>query len=218
MALSTKKEKQKLSKTIGDVFSTVRKREEFDFTNFFTAKRLVKPENLLELKDDMGFVAFLNIPGKDLDFINSDGDNGAAEVIRKYHYFLNVYLDDWDVIISQLPADTTQQQISWADNVDKINIEMAFEYDDPRKYDQILARRKFSENQIYINRGAGEIITHQDYTALIHGKTITETMELREKFIEVGGAALNPTPLSTERIEMLIKLINDPVQNIDEGE
>ncbi|GAK31548.1 hypothetical protein WOSG25_110260 [Weissella oryzae SG25] len=220
MAFRTKDSKKK-AKVTSELFNQIKlavnTREKFELTQFIAYKKIYRDrENVVELNNDLGFITFLNIPGRDLDFINSEGTEGAAEVIAQYHRFLNVYLDDWDVIISQLPADTTEQKLAWLDLQNRIDQELA-QIQDQRLYDQALARRQFATEQIQIAINVGEQITHQDYTAVVHGNSISSVLEKRERFMQEAANSLSPTPMKYERIMMLLRQLNNPTENIEAG-
>ncbi|MFH0349141.1 hypothetical protein ACG92U_02570 [Leuconostoc citreum] len=64
------------------------------------------------LADDT-YADMLNLPGKDLDFLNAEGDKSSNAIIADFHQLLSVYVEDFDIFVSQLPADTRIQQVSW---------------------------------------------------------------------------------------------------------
>lgn len=170
--------------------------------------------NILELTEDRGFAALLNIPGKDLDFMAADGEYGAGTIIQGFHHLLNVYVPDWSAIITQLPADTTKIQVSWNNELALIEQQVAGVKDE-RIYNQLMARRELCEHQINVAKNVASQMKHQEYTGIVYGTSLSDVIENQRNFIQQGGSAVAATPLSGERVEQILKLLNDPTTDID---
>jgi len=82
-----------------------------------------KPGQPILLTDDT-YADMLNLPGKDLDFLNTDGDNSASEIIGAFHALLSTYTESFDIKVSQLPADTRVQQGAWGQELVRVESQL----------------------------------------------------------------------------------------------
>jgi hypothetical protein len=168
------------------------------------------------LQDDT-YLDMLNIPGKDLDFISSEGVNSDKTVIEAFHRFLTIYVPDFDIIVSQLPADTKTQQSAWSGHLAEIDDELRIT-DDQRRYDQLLQQRRYVLMQIETDKNVVEKITHQEYTAFIYADSLKKLDQNRLMFLKEGGQAFQAQTVSVKRKQMILYQINNPADMLNGGQ
>ncbi|CUW11300.1 hypothetical protein [Leuconostoc gasicomitatum] len=168
----------------------------------------------IHLKDGT-YADMLNLPGKDLDFLNADGDNSASEIIGAFHVLLTTFVEDFDIKISQLPADTRMQQSAWGQELVRVEAQLQQLPSDSRQYAQLVSMRQFILREINLEKNVVGDIKHQEYTAVIYGKTIPALDKNRRDFIAQSGAAFSPEPVTLERKKMILYQINNPGENLE---
>ncbi|CAM3168040.1 hypothetical protein [Leuconostoc rapi] len=166
------------------------------------------------LTDDT-YADMLNLPGKDLDFLNAEGDKSSNAIIADFHQLLSIYVEDFDIFVSQLPADTRIQQASWGHELVKIENELNSADLDDRHYQQLLMMRQTILQEINIEKNVVGDIKHQEYTAVIYGKTIAALEKNRRDFIAHAGMAFTPEPVSLARKKMVMYQINNPGETLE---
>lgn len=174
-------------------------------------------DHLLRLADEngdkTGYMEMLSIEGKDLDFVYGIGSDGAGRIIQDYHTLLNTYLDDFDIIITKMPANTMIQQRSWINIRDQVSTELQNETD-VRKRTQLQHRYQIADEQIGRLKIVQDSVAHQAYTVFLYGKTPSETRELRDKFMGSGGRAINTKRISLDQKKHLLSMLQDPTQQL----
>lgn len=173
-----------------------------------------KPGQPILLTDDT-YADMLNLPGKDLDFLNTDGDNSASEIIGAFHALLSTYTESFDIKVSQLPADTRVQQGAWGQELVIVESQLQQLPPDTREYAQLLGMRQFILHEINLEKNVVGDIKHQEYTAVIYGKTIPALEKNRRDFIAQSGAAFTPEQVTLERKKMILYQINNPGENLE---
>ena len=103
------------------------------------------------LADDT-YADMLNLPGKDLDFLNAEGDKSSNAIIADFHQLLSVYVEDFDIFVSQLPADTRIQQASWGQELVRVESQLNSVDLDDRHYQQLLMMRQTILQEINIEK------------------------------------------------------------------
>ncbi|MBK0040771.1 MULTISPECIES: hypothetical protein [unclassified Leuconostoc] len=167
------------------------------------------------LQDDT-YLDMLNIPGKDLDFISSDGANSDKSVIESFHRFLTIYVSDFDIIVSQLPADTKTQKAAWSGRLAEIDQALR-DVATQARYDQLLQQRQYVLMQIETDNNVVEKITHQEYTAFIYGDSIKKLDQYRTMFLTEGGQAFQAQEVSAKRKRMILYQLNNPAEMLTGG-
>lgn len=170
--------------------------------------------NPILLADDT-YADMLNLPGKDLDFLNTDGDKSSNAIIADFHQLLSVYVDDFDIFVSQLPADTRRQQAAWGQELVAVEDELNRGGLDDRHYQQLLMMRHTILQEISIEKNIVGDIKHQEYTAVIYGKTTAALEKNRRDFISHAGMAFTPEPVSLARKKMVMYQINNPGETLE---
>lgn len=182
-------------------------------------KRFEGKDNLLVLagedKKDAGYMDMLTIYGKDLDFVYGVGSEGASNIIRDYHLLLNTFTSDFDIIITRMSAETTIQQRAWLATRKAIDQEMAVTTDNHR-YRQLQIRYQLVNRQLESLRNVAENVKHQSYTAFIYGDSVAETRTAREIFISSGGRAITAQPMSLNQKKTMLKILQDPTQQLNQ--
>lgn len=166
------------------------------------------------LADDT-YADMLNLPGKDLDFLNAEGDKSSNAIIADFHQLLSVYVEDFDIFVSQLPADTRIQQVSWGKEIVKVESQLNNAQLDERQYQQLLMMRQTILQEISIEKNVVGDIKHQEYTAVIYGQTIAALDRNRRDFITHAGMAFTPEPVSLARKKMVMYQINNPGETLE---
>lgn len=219
--MAYKKIKQPKIKLPTEIHNKLKTRSKINLYEFIPYSKLVGPDNLLELRDSAkgitsdptGYMDMLTILGKDLYFMDGSSGIDSTDMIRGFDELLTTYVGDWDIVIAQMPAETSVQQASWGRELSKINEELNNAQTE-RAYLQILARREIALGEIAMGQQVEDMVTHEEYTAFIYGETQAETRQLRQEFQEKGGVAIQTRRMSKERKQSLLKLINDPTINM----
>ncbi|MCK8605673.1 hypothetical protein LNP18_06095 [Leuconostoc citreum] len=183
--------------------------------DFLPYKDILKKKGSPILLEDGTYADLLNLPGKDLDFLDTDGPNSSTSIISDFHLFLSVYLADFDIIIIQLPADTRVQQSSWGQDVVHIDQALADDSLTDRHYQQLLQMRRHILREIRVEKDVVSEIKHQEYTAVIYGKTLAALEKNRNEFIAHAGLAFTPETVTLERKKMVLYQINNPGETIE---
>jgi hypothetical protein len=195
------------------------RRPRVDALSLLPYKRFVGEDNLLLLVDekgeDAGFMEMLTILGKDLDFVFGQNSEGASMIIRDYHLLLNTYTTDFDIVITQMAAETAIQQRSWLAQRDTISTQLSTERD-PRKYKQLQVRYQLVERQLAGLRHVAEKVKHQSYTAFIYGDSVEETRLHREIFMNSGGRAITTKTMSLDKKKTMLSILQDPTQQLNQ--
>ncbi|MFH7316281.1 hypothetical protein ACHWP0_07800 [Weissella cibaria] len=205
------------------IFSKVKlaelSRPKVDALSLFPYKRFEGEDNLLALVDetgaDAGYMDMLTIIGKDLDFVYGVNSEGASAIIRDYHLLLNTYTTDFDIVITQMPAETSTQQRAWVAQRDLISQQIAMERD-TRKYKQLQVRYQIVERQLAALRNVADKVKHQAYTAFIHGDSPAELRLNREIFMSSGGRAITTKTMSLEKKKLMLSIMEDPTQQLNQ--
>ena len=164
---------------------------------------------VVEKGEEAGYMEMLTILGKDLDFVYGQNSEGASAIIRDYHLLLNTYTTDFDIVITQMAAETTVQQRAWLAQRDTISTQLASERD-PRKYKQLQVRYQLVERQLASLRHVAEKVKHQSYTAFIYGDSVEETRLHREIFMSSGGQAITTKTMSLDKKHTMLAILQDP--------
>lgn len=167
------------------------------------------------LLQDGTYADMLNLPGKDLDFLNADGDNSASEIIGAFHLLLTTFVEDFDIKISQLPADTRMQQGAWGQELVRVEARLQKLPSNSRQYAQLVTMRQYILREINLEKNVVGDIKHQEYTAVVYGKTLPALEKSRRDFIAQSGAAFTPEPVTLERKKMILYQINNPGENLE---
>jgi len=166
------------------------------------------------LADDT-YADMLNLPGKDLDFLNAEGDKSSNAIIADFHQLLSVYVEDFDIFVSQLPADTRIQQASWGQELVSVESQLNSGDLDDRHYQQLLMMRQTILQEINIEKNVVGDIKHQEYTAVIYGKTLAALDKNRRDFMAHAGMTFTPEPVSINRKKMVMYQINNPGETLE---
>ena len=75
--------------------------------------------------------------------------------------------------------------------------------------------RQFILHEINLEKNVVGDIKHQEYTAVIYGKTIPALEKNRRDFIAQSGAAFTPEQVTLERKKMILYQINNPGENLE---
>ncbi|MCS9992733.1 hypothetical protein EFL69_06520 [Weissella confusa] len=205
------------------IFSKVKlaelSRPKVDALSLFPYKRFEGEDNLLALVDetgaDAGYMDMLTIIGKDLDFVYGVNSEGASAIIRDYHLLLNTYTTDFDIVITQMPAETSTQQRAWVAQRDIISQQIATERD-TRKYKQLQVRYQIVERQLAALRYVADKVKHQAYTAFIYGDSPAELRLNRDIFMSSGGRAIKTKTMSLEKKKLMLSIMEDPTQQLNQ--
>ncbi|MBS0949217.1 hypothetical protein JK159_02315 [Weissella minor] len=220
MAFEGTKPKQKIFKS-NPLQDVQLRRPVKGLLDFLQWKGFVGDDDILVLTDNkgktVGYLDMVTILGKDLDFVYGQGSDGASQIIRDYNSFLRSYLMDFDILITQMPADTQDQQSSWAFELAKLENELRHYEKGSRAYDQGLIRRKELKRQLGRARFVQNNIEHEAYTAFIYGETEKETRRLREQFKHTGGSALDTRKMEREQKEYILAVLQDPTRQLKGG-
>lgn len=194
-------------------------RPKVDALTLFPYKRFEGDDNLLALVDetgaDAGYMDMLTIIGKDLDFVYGANSEGASAIIRDYHLLLNTYTTDFDIVITQIPAETATQQRAWVAQRDRIAAEISVERD-PRKYKLLQVRYQLVERQLAALRRVADKVKHQAYTVFIYGDSVAETRLNRDIFMSSGGRAMTTKKMSLEKKKLMLSILEDPTQQLNQ--
>ncbi|CAK1253719.1 hypothetical protein [Fructobacillus tropaeoli] len=176
-------------------------------------KFLVQRPNYLLLADDT-YLEMMNLPGKDLDFLNADGFDGSNQTIIDFYALLSAYTPDFDILISQLPADTKLQQSAWGQRLNDIEAELMQPISDQRRT-QLIAARNWATAEIQTDMNIVSQVTHQEYTLFLYGDTIKQLDERKQLFLSLSRSAFTPTTINVERKEMILRQINNPGERLE---
>ena len=211
MGLAIKKPKQ--TRPLASVINFKSNRTKQAITDLAPYKKILdQPGNPILLADGT-FMDMLNLPGKDLDFLNKDGQNGALDILRDFHRLLTVYTPDFDIKVSQMPAETKKQQAAWATQLATIDNDLRQD-NTQRQYNQLLMRRQWIIDEINYAKTHVASIRHQDYTIFLYAETLAELTRYRNKFIAESHMAFDPKPISLIRKKAILYQINNPGDNI----
>ena len=213
MGLKTTKQKRSLNLTY--VKNKIESHQPIPVYLFLPYKDILNRKGQPILLQDDTYADLLNLPGKDLDFLDSDGINSSKSIIADFHKLLSTYLEDFDIKISQLPADTRTQQASWGKELIKVETQMGVKNLDERHYNQLLQMRQTILREISLEKDVVSDIKHQEYTAVIYGKTLAALEKNRRDFIANAGLAFTPEPVSLERKKLVLYQINNPGENLE---
>lgn len=212
--MSFKQKKPKKTLSISKMAETVRPK--VPLLEILPFKHFEGTDNLLVLADDTGkdgsYLDMLTIIGKDLDFVYGANSEGAGRIIWDYHMLLNVYTTDFDILITQISAETVVQQQAWLANRDRIA--MAQETDTCR-YRQLQIQYELTDRQIKNLRHVAEKVKHQSYTAFIYGDNTAEARLNRDIFMNSGGQAITTKKMSLEKKKTMLSILQDPTQQLD---
>lgn len=194
-----------------------KRRKKLSIVDMIGYSKFVGKDNLLELRDPkdaanpevIGYMDMITIIGKDLNFLDDSNGSEDIDIIRGFYELLSSYVDDWDSIVSQMPADTSIQQAAWATNLDAISKEMG-ETTDSQRYQQLQARYQLTLNEMEMDKVIVDKVTHQTYVAFIYGNTKGETRRLVKEFKALGGNSVVTEKMPLIRKEMMLKLFNNP--------
>ena len=211
--------KQKREPLLSSIKLAELRRPKVDALSLLPYKRFVGEDNLLLLVDEKGeeagYMEMLTILGKDLDFVYGQNSEGASAIIRDYHLLLNTYTTDFDIVITQMAAETTVQQRAWLAQRDTISTQLASERD-PRKYKQLQVRYQLVERQLANLRHVAEKVKHQSYTAFIYGDSVEETRLHRDIFMSSGGQAITTKTMSLDKKHTMLAILQDPTQQLNQ--
>ncbi|MBZ5941270.1 hypothetical protein K1W63_02595 [Weissella cibaria] len=211
--------KQKREPLLSSIKLAELRRPKVDALSLLPYKRFVGEDNLLLLVDEKGeeagYMEMLTILGKDLDFVYGQNSEGASAIIRDYHLLLNTYTTDFDIVITQMAAETTVQQRAWLAQRDTISTQLASERD-PRKYKQLQIRYQLVERQLASLRHVAEKVKHQSYTAFIYGDSVEETRLHRDIFMSSGGQAITTKTMSLDKKHTMLAILQDPTQQLNQ--
>lgn len=211
--------KQKREPLLSSIKLVELRRPKVDALSLLPYKRFVGEDNLLLLVDEKGeeagYMEMLTILGKDLDFVYGQNSEGASAIIRDYHLLLNTYTTDFDIVITQMAAETTVQQRAWLAQRDTISTQLASERD-PRKYKQLQIRYQLVERQLASLRHVAEKVKHQSYTAFIYGDSVEETRLHRDIFMSSGGQAITTKTMSLDKKHTMLAILQDPTQQLNQ--
>lgn len=211
--------KQKREPLLSSIKLVELRRPKVDALSLLPYKRFVGEDNLLLLVDERGeeagYMEMLTILGKDLDFVYGQNSEGASAIIRDYHLLLNTYTTDFDIVITQMAAETTVQQRAWLAQRDTISTQLASERD-PRKYKQLQIRYQLVERQLASLRHVAEKVKHQSYTAFIYGDSVEETRLHRDIFMSSGGQAITTKTMSLDKKHTMLAILQDPTQQLNQ--
>ncbi|WP_270319475.1 hypothetical protein [Weissella cibaria] len=211
--------KQKREPLLSSIKLAELRRPKVDALSLLPYKRFVGEDNLLLLVDEKGeeagYMEMLTILGKDLDFVYGQNSEGASAIIRDYHLLLNTYTTDFDIVITQMAAETTVQQRAWLAQRDTISTQLATERD-PRKYKQLQVRYQLVERQLASLRHVAEKVKHQSYTAFIYGDSVEETRLHRDIFMSSGGQAITTKTMSLDKKHTMLAILQDPTQQLNQ--
>lgn len=211
--------KQKREPLLSSIKLAELRRPKVDALSLLPYKRFVGEDNLLLLVDEKGeeagYMEMLTILGKDLDFVYGQNSEGASAIIRDYHLLLNTYTTDFDIVITQMAAETTVQQRAWLAQHDTISTQLASERD-PRKYKQLQVRYQLVERQLASLRHVAEKVKHQSYTAFIYGDSVEETRLHRDIFMSSGGQAITTKTMSLDKKHTMLAILQDPTQQLNQ--
>lgn len=200
---------------IAMVKNKIKARRPIPMNFFLPYKDILKRKGQPILLADDTYADMLNLPGKDLDFLDSDGLNSSKSIIGDFHLFLSTYLEDFDIKIIQLPADTRVQQATWGQELSNIDKALANQALDQRHYQQLLAMRAAVLREISVEKDVVSDIKHQEYTAIIYGNTLAALDKNRRDFISHAGLAFSPEPVSLERKKLVLYQINNPGEMLE---
>ncbi|MCK8605729.1 hypothetical protein LNP18_06375 [Leuconostoc citreum] len=213
--MGIQKKKQPKKTFLSTIRNRVVSRRPIPVPFFLPYKDILNRKGHPILLHDDTYADLLNLPGKDLDFLDSDGINSAKSIISDFHMFLSVYLEDFDIIIIQLPADTRVQQSSWGQEVVRIDQELNQNNLSDRHRQQLLQMRRMILREISLEKDVVGDIKHQEYTAVIYGKTLSALEKNRRDFIDHTGLAFTPEPVSLERKKLVMYQINNPGETLE---
>jgi len=195
-----------------------KKRTQIGVLDILPFKRFEGKDNLLVLTGengtDGGYMDMLTIIGKDLDFVYGAHSEGAKNIIRDYHLLLNTFTTDFDIVITQMAAETTVQQQAWLATRESISAQLSSEKD-VRKYQQLQVRYQLAEKQIRNLQLVSEKVKHQSYTAFIYGDSAEETRMYRDIFMSSGGRAVTAEQMSLEKKKTMLSILQDPTQQLN---
>lgn len=212
--MALKNKNQKKVNNFSKIIQKRSNRKPVPIWNFLPYKRILpqRPHYLL-LADDT-YLEMMNLPGKDLDFLNADGFDGSNQTIIDFYALLSAYTPDFDILISQLPADTRVQQSAWGQRLNEIETELAQAQTDQRRT-QLIAARNWATAEIKTDINIVSQVTHQEYTLFLYGETIKQLDERKRLFLSLCRKAFTPNSISVERKEMILQQINNPGDRLE---
>lgn len=213
MGLKTQKQKHTLN--LKAAKNKMSSRLPIPVYHFLPYKDILNRKGYPILLQDDTYADLLNLPGKDLDFLDAEGANSSKSIIADFHTLLSTYLEDFDIKISQLPADTRVQQATWGKELIKVEAQMSDDSLDERHYNQLLQMRQTILREISLEKDVVSDIKHQEYTAVIYGKTLAALEKNRRDFIANAGLAFTPEPVTLERKKMVLYQINNPGETLE---
>lgn len=213
MGIKTKKQNQ--NQPLTAIKNKIEARRPIPIWNFLPYKDILNRKGHPILLADDTYADLLNLPGKDLDFLDAEGANSSKSIIADFHVLLSTYLEDFDIKIIQLPADTRIQQASWGKELVKIERALTNQALDERHYNQLVQMRQTVLREISMEKDVVGDIKHQEYTAVIYGKTLATLEKNRRDFIAHAGLAFTPEPVTLERKKLVLYQINNPGETLE---
>lgn len=213
MGIKTKKQNQ--NQPLTAIKNKIEARRPIPIWNFLPYKDILNRKGYPILLADDTYADLLNLPGKDLDFLDAEGANSSKSIIADFHVLLSTYLEDLDIKIIQLPADTRIQQASWGKELVKIERALTNQTLDERHYNQLVQMRQTVLREISMEKDVVGDIKHQEYTAVIYGKTLATLEKNRRDFIAHAGLAFTPEPVTLERKKLVLYQINNPGETLE---
>lgn len=212
--MALKNKNQKRVNNFSKIIQKRSNRKPVPIWKFLPYKKILSQRpNYLLLADDT-YLEMMNLPGKDLDFLNADGFDGSNQIIVDFYALLSAYTPDFDILISQLPADTRVQQSAWGQRLNEIEKELSQRISDQRRT-QLIAARNWANSEIQTDINIVSQVTHQEYTLFLYGETIKQLEERKRLFLSLSRTAFTPAPISVERKEMILRQINNPGDRLE---
>lgn len=160
--------------------------------------------------ETIGYLDMLEVLGKDLDYVYGAGSDAASQIVYGYQTLLNTYTEDFDILITQMPADTHVQQQNFSRLLQEINVTIQQTSKDAPNYKQLLQRRKVAQRQLNHAQFVADHIDHEAYTVFIYGDTAADTIRLRQQFKQLGGSAVTTRDKPLADKEAVLALLANP--------
>ena len=124
-------------------------------------------DHFLILKDsDDGYAEFLTIRGQGLGTLSF---NQQKEVIEGYHQFLSMYLEDFQIMISPFPTNTSVQRVNVLHRYNKVTSLIANE-SKPRRKHQLLMQQRYIKDQLSTLKRVEKELFNQDFILILFAK------------------------------------------------
>lgn len=163
-------------------------------------------DHFLILKDsDDGYAEFLTIRGQGLGALSF---NQQKAVIEGYHQFLSIYLEDFQIMISPFPTNTSVQRVNVLHRYNKVTSLIANE-SKPRRKHQLLMQQRYIKDQLSTLKRVEKELFNQDFILILFAKNQRELRINRDNAINWGGNSVILEKMDLEKKKLVLYRMNN---------